>query len=469
MMCTFRVEPSLELLLNALRPLAQCVCVYNSTGRCLFANERLARWLDRPQSELIGQPVECLWPEGFARRELADLQQVLTTGRLEHVETRPGPHGPREVRTVKYAWHGGNGDPVVVVVFEDHYAPITSNRTDQLGVMALGIVHDFNNALTSLQAEIELLGLTLADGRRRLSQMDRLLDHAAQLPRQLLAFVQGAAPTRQPVEIHSLLRSLEGLLCGRAGQVTIEYRFAPGPAVLDGDPVQLTQALLNLATNALEAMREQGRLLFETRIDNGWISIAVEDTGPGIPPESLSRIFEPFYTTRKCGTGIGLAIVREVVKLHQGRVSCHSTLGEGTRFTLELPLSGGPPISPRSRVALVLDPAADIAQLSGMILEQGGWQTICRTNLDDASNEPAEVILICASMLHPDGQTWLEAWLSRNPQAQLVVTSTGSTPHLSPSCLARLRASISKPYTAETLLRAVNRAGEIKQSSGSYQ
>lgn len=442
-----------ESLFSALRPLAQCACVYDLDGQCLFANKALGRWLGHAESELVGLDLVDLWPADFAAREEADLRLVVEAGRLERLETRPGAAGPREVRAVKYSWRPRAGRPLVVVVFEE--GPATpGDRAGQVGWMALGIAHDFNNSLMMLRGEVEMLQAAMGDGGDRLADLGRLLDHAAELPRQLLAFARGAAPSRQRIEVNALLRSLPGLLRGRAGLVAFEFRLDVAGVWIEADSVQLTQAMLNLASNALQVMNGHGRLVFETRVEAGFAVISVQDNGPGIAPEALGRIFDPLYTTRRGGTGLGLAVVREVVRRHGGRVGCVSEPGQGARFVLEFPLGNDREANAVQETALVVDPAEDIARLSGLILEQGGYRALSHTALDESALA-ADAIVLCASLLDAEGLTLLEEWLARNPGARLVVTSTGPEPPLTAACAARLHGVVNKPYNAEALLRAV--------------
>jgi hypothetical protein len=446
----------LELLAAALRPLAQPACAYDGDGRCLFANNALARWLGRDEADLAGLSVFEMWPAGFAVREAADLR-CAASGRLELLESRPGPWGPRPVRAVKYPWQVADGPPVIVVVFEESAPAGGPGRLEQLCWMVPGIVHDFNNYLTMLHAHKMKLESALEDCQQRLAQMGQLLDHACQLPRQLLAFARGEAPAKQPIDVHALLRSLEGLVCGRTGGlVTIEYRLDPAGVWIECDPVQLTQALMNLCCNGVDAMGGEGRLVFETRCEGGVALISIEDTGPGIPPEALSRIFEPMYTTRRGGSGLGLVVVREVVSRHGGRIGCISDPGRGARFVLEFPLLACSPSAERPAnrgTVVVVDPEGDIGRLSATILEQGGYRVRRCTALDELA-EPADWAIVCASLLSAEGVRRLEAWLAGGG-AGLVVTTTGPEPALTPGCLERLRGVLCKPYSAEMLLKAV--------------
>ncbi|MFO0843725.1 MAG: ATP-binding protein [Gemmataceae bacterium] len=454
-----------EPLFAALRPLAQCAVVYDADAHCLFVNKALARWLGRDEAQLVDQGVFDLWPVPFAAREAADVRLTAELGRLERLETREGAAGPREVRAVKYRWWPRGGPSVAVVVFEETSPALPAGA--ELGLRALGTAHDYNNWLMMIRGQVELLQAAPENAGPGLAELARLIDRAAELPRQLLAFARGAAPARRGTDVHALLRDLEGPLRARAGRVAFEYRLDPAGLTLDVDRTDLARAMFNLAGNALDAMGGQGRLVFETRVEGGFAAIAVQDTGPGIPPEARSQIFDPLVTTRPGGTGLGLAVVRDVVRRHGGRVGCDSEPGQGARFVLEFPLTPERAARPaRPQAVWVVDPSADVGRLAGMILGLGGYRARPSPALDEGAG-PADVVVVCASLLDPEGVRRLELWLGRNPAARLVVTcTTGPEPPLTAVCAARLAAVLSKPYDAEALLRAVSPGGQGANTGG---
>jgi signal transduction histidine kinase len=141
---------------------------------------------------------------------------------------------------------------------------------------------------------------------------------------------------------------LEGLaelvrpsLVGRG--IDLELQVAPGLPPVCADRDQIEQALLNLVTNAVDAMPAGGRLSLAARADDGQVALLVTDTGAGIPPEDLSRVFEPLYTTkpRGKGTGLGLPILRDIVEAHGGTVRLESRAGQGTTAVVRLPAAKG--------------------------------------------------------------------------------------------------------------------------------
>jgi signal transduction histidine kinase len=466
-----------------LEPLAQCACAYSADGRVLAANASFARWLGKAERDLPGRSLFEVWPADFSAREAADLRLIARSGRVELLEDRPRPEGPRPVRTVKYPLRvevgpeGAEADAVVVVFAEEQAAP-SPGHPERLGWQALGIAHDFNNALTLLRGQVELLESIWAQGGERVAEAERVLEYATQLPRQLLAFARQAPREERPIDVDALLADLTGLLRGRAEKAGCELRLHPGAggARVEGDAVQLTQAFLNLAGNALDAMGRGGSLTIESTRRGESVEVSFQDTGPGMTEAALARVFERLYTTRAEGTGLGLMVVSEVVRRHGGRVGVLSAPGEGTRFVVELPAMGEEPLpgagggaagegGPRQKALVVVELQPEIAQLAAMILQQAGYAVRRHGRLEEARRGGGAVdgILVDASVLDVEGAYALEGWLEEHPEAWLVVTSAGPAPVLTLASRARLRGLVNKPYSAEALLQAA--AGEFTEGA----
>ncbi len=341
--------------------LPQCACIYDANGRCVLANGPLLQWLRREEADVVGQAIFELWPVDLAAREATDLQLVIEGARIEQMESRPGADGVRSVRVVKFPWTGNSGRIAGMVVLFDELSSSSASSMahhETIGRLALGIIHDFNNALTLLHGQLNLVEETLPGrygSKSPLEGVRQVLEHACQLPRQLLSFIRDEPMGRQRIDLNALVSNLEVQLRPRlALGTTLEFRLDVRGAWIEGDPVQLTRALLNLAGNALNAMPSGGRLMVETRQvslnagqegtaqdgHNGtFVRLTMHDSGTGIAPDVLPRIFDPLFTTqpRGHGSGLGLAIVNEVIQRHSGWITCQSTLGQGSRFVLHLP------------------------------------------------------------------------------------------------------------------------------------
>jgi two-component system nitrogen regulation sensor histidine kinase GlnL len=232
-----------------------------------------------------------------------------------------------------------------------------AERLSALGTLAAAMAHEIRNPLEALDLNLALLERNLAtvrftanDGEKTDKYVKILESEIARLAGIVENFLSFARPSESPVAeiyLEAVLRQIVDLLSNQAQsrRITLDLSVAGTPVVW-GSEDQMKQALLNLAINSLEAMPQGGALRIRAEASRqtgsgGGTSFAVvsfHDTGVGIPQEQLERLFDPFFTTRPKGTGLGLTIVQRVIHEHHGRISVSSVLGQGSTFTIELPL-----------------------------------------------------------------------------------------------------------------------------------
>lgn len=227
---------------------------------------------------------------------------------------------------------------------------VRSSQLAALGTFAAGIAHDFNNLLTAIlgYAQLGLSSDAVSDKDEALEVALRACTRGQSITRGLLTFARRRDPKREPCQIADLVFETVTLLQPEFARVNvrIEQRLAPLPTVVcDGG--QIAQVLINLLTNARDAMREQGggQITVSGQVVDGQLELAVRDHGTGIAPEMLPQIFQPFVTTKgvigggkPSGTGLGLAICYTIVESHGGTIGVESTVGEGTTMTVRIPL-----------------------------------------------------------------------------------------------------------------------------------
>ena len=232
-----------------------------------------------------------------------------------------------------------------------------AQKMEAVGRLAGGIAHDFNNLLTAIIGNLALLSQSPAnDPNRELLQItEKAAWRAAELTRQLLGFSRQARMRLKPLHLPDCLREALTIAQRTLGP-RVEVEMAAGPDVwlVEADPNQMNQVLLNLCLNARDAMPSGGRILVtvqnrlltpdyarqhQERRPGEFVEWSVRDTGCGIAPEILPRIFDPFFTTKEHGkgTGLGLAMVFGIIQQHNGWIECSSTVGVGTCFTIYLP------------------------------------------------------------------------------------------------------------------------------------
>ena len=233
-----------------------------------------------------------------------------------------------------------------------------AQKMEAVGTLAGGIAHDFNNLLQAISGYSQLLLLNKLPTDQdvpQLKQIEAACDRAAHLIRQLLLFSRKVESDRRPVDLNAALVQTRKLLERTLPKmIEIELRLEKNIEKVNADAVQIEQMLLNLGTNAADAMPEGGRLIFQTQnqtvdkefIQNNpnalpgkYVILTVSDTGHGMEQETIKKIFDPFFTTKEVGkgTGLGLASVYGVVKSQNGYVTCTSAVGKGTTFTILLP------------------------------------------------------------------------------------------------------------------------------------
>lgn len=233
---------------------------------------------------------------------------------------------------------------------------IHAQRMETLSRMLPGVVHDFNLLLTHIIGYTELSLANLSPGDRNQGNLERVREagkKATDLTKKLLSQCRPQGPRAEALDVSAVVESA-GRLFQRilGGDVPVEFKLLRTLRPIMADPIQIEQVLLNLVANARDAVPAGGRITVETDdVDledrnslglppGGYVIIAVEDTGPGIPAEIRDRVFEPFFTTKGDGrgTGLGLSTVTRIVQGHGGRVVLDSTDGSGSRFSVYLPV-----------------------------------------------------------------------------------------------------------------------------------
>ncbi len=219
-------------------------------------------------------------------------------------------------------------------------------KSEAIGQFASGVAHDFNNLLTVIIGNLERIRSdpkVAPDTARRAEMALEAAERGARLSVQLLGFARDGHPEVGPVDIVDLLEDVSELLRQSVGNgVALAIRADPHAQTALAERDQLELAILNLALNACDAMEGQGGLTVETALNGRWIEIAVEDTGPGVPPAMRARMFDPFFTTKPegQGTGLGLAQVQGMVTRAGGDVRVEDAPGGGARFVIVLPAAG---------------------------------------------------------------------------------------------------------------------------------
>ncbi|MGH2891926.1 MAG: PAS domain S-box protein [Solirubrobacteraceae bacterium] len=282
-----------------------------------------------------------------------------------------------------------------------------AQKMEAVGQLAGGIAHDFNNLLTIVSGYARRLSARsdLVSARPDLEQILMASDRAAELTRQLLAFARRGHTTASLIDISALARELEPMLRRLlAADIVFDFHLSPGLPQVMMDRTGLEQIMMNLLINASDAMPSGGTLGVTTRersvsgeeaavhgLEPGpYVELAVADTGTGMAPDTVERIFEPFFSTKgERGTGMGLATVYGTVDQADGWIDVTSAVGKGTTFTVILPAAGEPadadqPQGPQRPTLLLVEDEPALRMLVVTMLEEGGYVVLQAGNGLDA-------------------------------------------------------------------------------------
>ena len=329
-----------------------------------------------------------------------------------------------------------------------------TQKLESLGVLAGGIAHDFNNILTAIIGNISLARMQLHNTEKtakRLIEAENAASRAKDLTQQLLTFARGGEPVKKVIEAGALLKEAAGFAI-HGSSVRCEFALADDLCPVEVDEGQLSQVIHNLAINAVQAMPDGGTITIGAENFSSMpegqrcVRISVADTGTGIPEQHLQRIFDPYFTTKQQGSGLGLATCYSIIKKHGGSISVKSTLGKGSTFYLTLPASemsrtDEPTLQTDlafgvGRV-LVMDDEEAVRETVQSMLEALGYVAECTENGTEAveiyrkrkeEGRPfAAVILDLTIPGGVGGKETVTSLLKINPDVKAIVSSGYST------------------------------------------
>ena len=408
----------------------------DESGGCAYVNPRWEEIAGRTAAETAGGGwSEALHPDdresvlahfGAAHAAVADVADEFRfqrpDGTVSHVVMAATPLHDAEGKTVGYV--GSITDVSELKAAEVEHLRLEARlqqarRLESLGVLAGGIAHDFNNLLVGVLGNAALaLGELAPDSaaRRSIEQVELAARRAAELTRQMLAYSGKDRPVAEPVDLAELVRELVALYDAAIGaDIVLRLELPVGLPAVDGDATQLRQVVMNLIVNAGEAMAgrpgvvtvELGlvdlgvaalRLLDAgTEIAAGrYLALRVTDTGSGMDVATRARIFEPFFTPKFTGRGLGLAATLGIVRGHGGGLEVETAEGRGTTFTVYLPsAAGGAPVAGGASAAGAVPPPPVAARLTGTVLlieDDDGVRSVAQRILETAGLEVVAVV-----------------------------------------------------------------------------
>ena len=499
-----------ERLAVTLRSIGDGFIATDNDGRVLMLNnvaEQLTGW---PQERAAGRPLIDVFRLRHERTRRPMNDAILMIIGRGSAEDLAGPtiivaHDGRErlIETNASPIKDGQNEKVgVVLVFRDVTERMRSEeerwkneKLESLGIAAGGIAHDFNNLLTAILGNVSI---ALMNGKNGDPITDRLVAakkaslRAQELAQQLLTFAKGGSPIKKTASIAQLVRDTVGFSL-RGSNVRCDFHISDDLSAADVDPGQISQVIQNLAINADQAMPAGGTLHVDCenvefsagntalRLKPGrYLRITVRDEGIGIPEDNLKKIFDPYFTTKPKGSGLGLATTYSIIKNHGGVVDVSSKSGEGTTFCIFLPASDKPvvvveaqeleaPKHIRGGRILVLDDEDAICALVTCALEPLGYavteayDSLMAIKLyEDAIKVGKRFDLVISDLTIPGGMGGLEALKKLreiDPNVRAIVSSGyAMDPIMSDFRKHGFCGMIAKPYEIDALGRAVSDA-----------
>lgn len=419
------LQHSQTLLQSFLDHVPAAISVQDLDGRFILVNKQMLHSLGLSSpNQILGQTASSFFPEAFAlagQQERLHIQRTGATVISEYGQL--DTHG--NVTLIhSFPIHATDGTIIAIGrIALDITAQkraeearlnlerqmLETQRRESIGLLASGIAHDFNNLLTIIQghAELTLCDLPVTSPlRENVEAIVQGVQHAADLTAQMLAYAGRGRFVIEPLQLNHLIQEMAGLLHASISRhATVYYRLAAGLPPIEADAAQIRQVVLNLLVNASEALLDQpGQITVETLAEElsttrlnelllgadlppgRYVRMSVTDTGCGMDEATRARMFEPFFSTKFTGRGLGLAALQGIIRSHHGAIEVLSAPGQGTTIHLWLPASASPfpevtspPATPATTgrgTVLVVDDEAAVRRVARTMLEHQGFHTL---------------------------------------------------------------------------------------------
>ncbi len=367
-----------------------------------------------------------------------------------------------------------------------------AKKLEALGILAGGIAHDFNNLLTAIMGNLSIASLSVRPGHELyevIHNAENASHRARDLTSRLLTFAKGGMPIKEPGSIENLLRETASF-AAQGSKVKCEFQFQNDLWGGEYDAGQISQVVNNLVLNAIQSMPAGGVITIRASnetvpTDNAiflkggkFVKIAITDQGPGIPAEIQSKVFDPYFTTKAHGSGLGLSSCYSIVKQHNGSIHVHSPAGEGATILFYLPAS--PERTTASRMLtdsgimtgegkiLVMDDEAMVRDVASRMLSRLGYEVVCAADgaeavrlYQEAMASPPPFAAVIMDLTIPGGMGGAEAiqrLLAIDPGVKGIVSSGYSNdPIMAEHEKHGFRGVVPKPFMVQNLSLALHK------------
>jgi two-component system cell cycle sensor histidine kinase/response regulator CckA len=491
-------------LATAVEQAAESVIIADRQGTIHYVNPAFERLSGFSSEDIVGKNFRILKSDRHDETFYRTMWKTISSGApwAGRISNRMKDGSLRQFETTISPLRDKNG---VIVNFVSVNRDVTqevaleaqlfqAQKMEAVGTLAGGIAHDFNNLLQVIQGYTEVLQNDVGrnkSGVEALRKIHRSAKRGADLTRQLLTFSRKVQSERRPLDLNREVEQVKRLLERTIPKmIEIELYLSESPAVVSADPIQIEQAIMNLAVNAKDAMPEGGKIVIETekvRLDEQfckshlgarpgeYVLLSISDTGHGIDQEILEHVFEPFYTTKDVGrgTGLGLAMVYGIVKNHEGYILCYSEVSMGTTFKIYLPAMEQSGRSQKpvevedlfrggDETILVVDDEEYIRELVVELLTDAGYKVLTATDGEGAlklyGKKQKNIDLIILDLVIPGmgGKKCYEEILKINPRAKILIVSGYSANGPGKDAIeAGAKAFVGKPFDVSHLLETI--------------
>ena len=454
----------------------------NPSGVFLAVNEAFAQACALPKSAILGKTDRDIWPLEHAEKYMQDDLRVIASGHRFFVEERIADGGDvKWFETFKTPIRDGRGLVIGTVglardITDRKHAEEQSKilerrmqetqKLESLGVLAGGIAHDFNNLLMSVLANAELALAGLDDLEAPAKVAERVVDirsaasHAAELTKQMLAYSGRGRFDVRTISLTELILDMGHLLAASLSKKAhVNYELMPGLPPVQADIAQMRQVIMNLITNASDALGDRaGTIHVRTGVEevgaaiedlyghapllpDTYAFLEVSDDGCGMSEETRARLFEPFFTTKFTGRGLGLSAVQGIVRGHGGGIVLRSALGQGTTIKVLLPctsrperyaVNAAPEHASRWKgdgLLLLVDDDARVRAVTQLLLRDLGFEVLEAVSGHDAVREfehradDFKAVLLDVTMPDLSGDQVLAALRQRRPDIKVLICS----------------------------------------------
>jgi PAS domain S-box-containing protein len=468
-------------------------------------NPTMERWLGRSSHELAGQSLHQVYPGRQADIAEQHCRACLEAGQPIRYENRVDQgSGPRDFQSLLVPIRNAGGQIARIVGFaqditqqnQAEEALRQAQKLESLGVLAGGIAHDFNNLLTALLGNLNLAQMKMAPespATPYLENVERTVLKAAELTKQMLAYSGRGRFVVKPYNLNQVVQEMTHLLdVSISKKVALRFDLAQALPAIEADAAQIQQVVMNLVTNASESIGDrEGAIHIRTRtqtLDDSLLQttfagqnlqpglqvvLEIEDSGCGIEPAIRNRIFDPFFSTKQSGRGLGLAAMQGILRGHHAGIRIASILGKGSTFTLFFPTSTGaasqttaqpvPDSGQFQGSILLVDDEPEVREATSGMLEALGLRVVTAVDGQDAllrfqaEQGTIDAVLLDLTMPRMDGRETFQELRRLQANLPVILYSGYSEQESMPPLDQGFAGFLQKPFQLEALKAALRR------------